>query len=137
MSLSKELIELIMDEQMRQDGEFIPAGTDFLEKLSLRAEVLIHEERALCKGFVFFYCNDPDKVFSFITLVMVNPKCRGLGIGGALIKYVMFLTSQRGFKFCRLEVKKHNSSAMSLYNSLGFCKVEDRGDRYLMEARVV
>ena len=136
MSLSEGIINLIRDEQIRQGGRFIPEGQEYLQKLIDKAELVSHGSSSKCLGFVFFYCNDPEKKSSYITLLMVSPDSRRTGIGASLVKYVLEQTQQRGFKVCCLEVKKDNGGAIKLYQSVGFCEIEDRGDRYLMQAAV-
>lgn len=136
MKLREEIINLINSEQIRQTGKFVPAGDEYFQKLANKAEVLSHESHGKCLGFILFYCNDLEKYSSYITLLMVAPDSRMLGIGAALTKYVLALTLQRGFKVCRLEVRKENQAAIKLYETVGFSLVEDRGDKYLMEAQV-
>ena len=136
MNLPKKIIDLINDEQIQQSGNFIPEGDDYLNKIANKAEFLSHESLDKCLGFVFFYCNDPSKYASYITLLMVEQSSRKSGIGAALVQYVLTLTAQRDFKVCRLEVRKDNMAAIKLYENMGFHHFEDRGDRYLMEAQV-
>ena len=135
MNLPKKIVDLIHGEQIRQTGEFVPEGEEYLEKLADKAELLSHDSLDQCLGFVFFYCNDPAKYSSYITLLMVAQSSRKSGIGAALVRYVLTLTAQRGFKVCRLEVRKENAAAIKLYETMGFCQLEDRGDKYLMEAQ--
>lgn len=136
MNLPKKIIDLILVEQIRQMGNFVPEDDGYLEKLADKAELLSHDSLDQCLGFVFFYCNDPAKYSSYITLLMVAQASRKSGIGAALVQYVLTLTAQRGFKVCRLEVRKENAAAIKLYETMGFFQLEDRGDRYLMEAQV-
>ena len=136
MSLPEGIIKLIREEQVRQGGRFIPDEQEYLQKLADKAEFVSHNSSSKFLGFVFFYCNDPEKQLSHITLLMVSPDSRKMGIGASLVKYVLEQTKQRGFKVCRLEVKKDNGGAIKLYQSVGFCEIEDRGDRYLMQAAV-
>ena len=135
MNIPKKIVDLIHTEQIRQIGKFVPDGNEYLEKLAANAEFLSHQSLDQCLGFVFFYCNDPTKHSSYITLLMVSQASRKSGIGAALVRYVLTLTAQRGFKVCRLEVRKENATAIKLYEAMGFCQVEDRGDRYSMEAK--
>lgn len=135
MHIPEKIVRLILAEQSRQSGAFVPDAGDYLEKLANKAELLSHETGGQCLGFVFFYCNDPAKQASYITLIMVAEHSRKLGIGAALVRYVLALTAQRGFKVCRLEVRKENAAALKLYEAMGFYQHEDRGDKYLLEAK--
>lgn len=137
MSLSEKILALIQSEQALQGGRFIPNEKEYLKKLANKAELISHEAFGECRGFVFFYCNDPSKYASYITLIMVSQAARKSGIGTLLVKYVLALTARRGFKVCRLEVEKENLTALSLYKSMGFIQIEDRGDKCLLEAQAV
>lgn len=135
MNLPKKIVDLILFEQLQQMGNFFPEGDEYLEKLADSAELLSHDSLGQCLGFVFFYCNDPAKYSSYITLLMVAQTSRKSGIGAALVRYVLTLTAKRGFKVCRLEVRKENVAAIKLYETMGFYQSENRGDKYLMEAQ--
>ena len=134
MPLPVQVLALIADEQTLQNGGFVPNDESFLLKLEEKAELLTHTENGKCSGFVFFYCNDPHKISSYITLIMTAQFARKKGIGTSLAKYVLNITKARGFSCCHLEVKKDNISAFSLYKSLGFEIIEDRGEKLLMRA---
>lgn len=136
MCTLNKVYELIRDEQSRQMGNFIPEISEYLQKLSTKAELYVSEVKGNCAGFVFFYCNDPKKFFSYISLLMVAPECRGRGVGAELVRQVIATTESRGFSKCRLEVRKDNFSAIRLYRDLGFYTLEECGEKYLMEAVV-
>lgn len=137
MNIPDKVLALIQREQAIQDGVFIPNQEDYLIKLANKAELITHEEFGECLGFIFFYCNDLSKCSSYITLILVAQSSRKLGIGAALIKHVLTLTALRGFEVCRLEVRKENAAAIKLYKSLGFIEIEDRSDKYLLEAQAI
>jgi len=73
---------------------------------------------------------------SYITLVLVDPRDRGLGIGQALVDFVFSVARRRGFTVCRLEVGKSNQAAYKMYLSQGFRLVEDHGEMHLMEVNL-
>ena len=126
---------LIVDEQQRQEGQFI-SDVDldaYLEKLSGHAEILVNSTPDRCRGFVAYYCNDTATRRAYITLVLVHPDDRGAGIGRTLVGCVLNLARQRGFLSCRLEVGKDNRFARDLYGSLGFTVIEDRNQKELWE----
>ena len=130
------IVALIFEEQARQSGHFIedvdlPA---YLAKLADRAEWLSDFTAGRCRGFVAYYCNDPGSRRAFITLVLVDPRDRGTGLGRALVTCVLQIAKQRGFTACGLEVAKSNQAAYDLYLSLGFQVVEERAHRVLLEA---
>jgi len=125
---------LILDEQSRQSGQFIEIEFDaYIAKLEAKAEIVADFIDDRCRGFVAYYCNDINTKIAFITLVLVDPQDRGLGIGQALTLFVLNIARLRGFNACRLEVKKSNKVAYNMYLSHGFYLVEDRIETYLME----
>lgn len=134
MKLRNEILELIRQEQQRQDGRFVPNEDIYLEKLAAQAELVCHEVRGVCVGFAFFYCNDAERQASYVTLLAVAPEARRQGVGSALVHYVLGMTKARGFSVCRLEAHKGSPAAMRLYEASGFQVVEDRGDKVLLQA---
>jgi len=134
--LPPQVEALIREEQARQGGAFLGRSVvlaEYLAKLGARAEILAHMEGGRCRGAVAFYCNDVVCQKAFITVVVVDPRDRGQGIGEALVSYVLQTARRRGFVACRLEVQKANHPALALYEAGGFRIVEDRGDRELLE----
>jgi len=127
---------LIRAEQARAKGEFIKyAPIDvYLEKLKSKAEFVDHSVEGECAGFVAFYCNDYVGRIAFITLVLVSPEYRGLGISKCLLRRVLDVCRSRDFEKCCLEVRANNVSAIRLYDSFGFTVTEDRKGAYLMTA---
>jgi ribosomal protein S18 acetylase RimI-like enzyme len=136
MKIPDQVINLIQEEQTLQPGKFILKDSSYLKKLEDNAELVVHNLIDGCGGFVFFYCNDPQKESSYITLIITSPNARKKGLGSCLVEYVLKITKQRGFKRCALEVRKENYVAIKLYESLGFMVVEDRGEKYLMQVEV-
>lgn len=134
--ISDQLLELIADEQTRQQGLFVPNCNDYLNKLSANAELLVHNDPSGVQGFVFFYCNAHDRIASYISLIGTSLKARGKGVGFALLNQVLFISKQRGYSCCKLEVRKDNISAFKLYKRIGFAIVEDRGEKYLMHIQL-
>lgn len=135
--MNKEINLLIEKEQLRQNFEFIPKDGAYLKKIFEKAEFLSHNIFGECLGFVFFYCNDEKKESSYITLLLVNEKYRNNGIGAGMVKYVLFLAKNRGFKNCRLEVLKRNLSAINFYKSIGFFVAKELQEKYLMEFNLI
>lgn len=136
MKIPDSVLSLINDEQQRQQGEFIPQDPGYLEKLSQNAELLIHQDPSGILGFVFFYCNAPDKNVSYITLICTSILARGKGIGHDLLKHVLELSRNRGFSHCQLEVKKDNTRALNFYQKAGFVCIEDRNSKFLMSLKL-
>ncbi len=133
--LSEQIVAMILEEQSRQDGRFIHrADLDaYLTKLGEKAEIVSDSIGGRCRGFVAFYCNDMATKKAFITLVLVDPRDRGLGLGQALVGFVLNVARLRGFVACQLEVSKENQVACKMYLAQGFRLVEDRGEMQLLE----
>jgi ribosomal protein S18 acetylase RimI-like enzyme len=133
--LADNIAALIRAEQSRQDGQFVDVADldGYLAKLHDKAEFLSDSQGDRCRGFVAFYCNDEVSKRAYITLVLVDPQDRGLGIARTLVAGVLQLARERGFTSCRLEVAKTSVAAHALYRSLGFTAIETRGDKDLME----
>lgn len=132
MEIPKDVFELIQAEQLRQGGKFISNTPDYLEKIANQAELLIQRSESAILGFVYFYCNDPEKKFSYITLIVTALSSRGSGVASALVEEILNISKARGFKACRLEVRKDNAPAIKLYERKGFRGYIDRGDKILM-----
>ena len=129
---------LIEEEQRRQNGHLVEGIEldQYLKKLGDFAELVSDSVAGRCRGFVAFYCNDESTKQAYITMVLVAPEHRRLGIGSALVSCVLDLARRRGFTTCRLEVAESNADAFAIYSALGFVLVERRGDRQLLEVRL-
>jgi ribosomal protein S18 acetylase RimI-like enzyme len=126
---------LIEDEYARHGSDFI-GGVDlqaYLAKLDRHAEVIAESVSGRCRGFVAFYCNDALARRAYITLVLVDPRDRGRGLGKALVGDVLDTARQRGFDSCSLEVRRTNETAYAMYRSLGFRVAEIREHADLLE----
>lgn len=133
--LSEPITTLIREEQARSGGAFIvtPDFEAYLAKLDAHAEIVADTSGERCRGFVAFYCNDDTTKQAFITLVLVDPRDRGLGIGQSLVGNVLDLARSRGFHSCRLEVAADNVAAKKMYGALGFHRVDSAAAKDVME----
>lgn len=136
MTIFNQVLKLIEVEQINQNGQFIPDDLAYLEKLKNCAELIVHQSQEKILGYVFFYCNDKNKKFSYITLIGTAQTVRGKGIGIGLIQSVLAISKVRGFSSCRLEVRKENVTAMKFYERVGFLPIEDREDKLLMQIEI-
>ena len=126
---------LILEEQARQQGRFLP-GVDlevYLAKLGARAEIVAEAGEGRCRGVVAFYCDDAESRRAFISLVLVDPRERGRGLGRTLVTRALDVARSRGCTACALEVTDGNAAAQALYHALGFHPIESRGGRHLLE----
>jgi ribosomal protein S18 acetylase RimI-like enzyme len=127
---------LVVAEQMRQDSRFIESVDidGYFAKLLARAEWLTEIDGDRLRGVVAYYCNDTAMRRAYISLVLVDPRDRGSGLGKALVLRALDVARARGFKSCRLEVNPSNEPAYAVYRALGFTLVEARATRHLLEA---
>ncbi len=96
--LHDSIKSLILEEQARQNGLFVQyVDMDtYLAKLGAIAEIVSDSIGGRCRGFVAYYCNDMDTKIAFISLVLVDPRDRGLGLGQALTAFVLSVAKQSG-----------------------------------------
>lgn len=125
--LSQEIVELIVEEQVAQDGMFIKniSLPVYMKKLSDNSEIVAIYGENRCKGFVAFYCNNLITLQAYIPLVLVNPLDRNKGIGKAIVKSALAIMETRSFNLCQLEVNPTNIYGMAVYKSLGFYQIND------------
>ena len=132
--LADVIRSLILDERARDRHFLDDVDVDaYVAKLTERAEMVTDWTTGRCRGVVAFYCNDETTRQAFITLVLVDSRDRGAGIGPALVRCVLDLARRRGFTSCRLEVAQQNDVAQAMYLSLGFRVVETRARTHLLE----
>ena len=65
-----------------------------------------------------------------ITNVAVDPSCRRMGIGEALLRALLAEAKRRGAEQVSLEVRVSNEAAIALYKALGFESVGRRKNFY-------
>lgn len=103
-------------------------------------------EKSICDSFEnncnrFFVATENDAVVGYIGMsvmadegyilnVAVLPQFRGKGFGKRLVEQVLCLAEKLNLVFVTLEVRVSNSTAISLYTSLGFEKVGERKNYY-------
>jgi GNAT superfamily N-acetyltransferase len=93
------------------------------------AEWLIIEREGEAIGRLYLHEPGEDLLVVDISLV---PQCRGMGIGGAILRDTLALAGERA-KTVSIHVEKVNP-ARRLYSRLGFSAVEDVGVYELMRA---
>lgn len=86
-------------------------------------------------GFISYYINNLETKIGFISMVLVDDKYRGFGIGLSLVKYALNDIENAGFIACNLEVNKRNSIAFKLYSNLGF-KVSTEKQNSLIMSKI-
>lgn len=127
--------ELVYAEQELQDGKFLE-NIDiekYLLKIRNNSEILSHHINGHYAGFVAFYCNNHNTLEAYVTLILINPKFRGLKIAKTLLSATLASIKERGFRSCALEVKSENYRAIKIYQELGFHDYEQKEASKLMK----
>lgn len=71
-------------------------------------------------GLVAAYCNDPEAKTAFVSSVSVLPMFQGQGIARQLIQHCIDHVQSLAIGQITLEVDAGNTTAVNLYNNLGF-----------------
>lgn len=104
----------------------------YVQKILKYSSIISIIEEGKLHGFISYYNNDPEQKNAFLTLIAVHPDFQGKGIGKKLISFSLTDLKQKKFKNYSLEVLKHNTAAISLYENFGFKIKEDRDQVWLM-----
>jgi len=132
--LMQDIIRQLICQELSRDTSFLNVPIEsYCDKLMQQAEFALSFKQNVCQGFVAYYCNDKKTRVAYITLIMVTPEWRNKGIGKALIHFVIERARTLEFRYLDLEVTKHNKAAIALYTRLGFAKVEERKEKWLMQ----
>lgn len=130
----KKLIEKHNDVS---DGVYIKTDIDdYILKLANYATILPYYNNSRLKGFIAYYANDILKQDAYLTMIIIDKEARGEGLGNLLLQSTIFDLVQRGFKNYRLEVLKHNTKAIKMYEKFGFIIEEDRTDMWMMNLKL-
>ncbi len=89
--------------------------------------VIVHSLQKKVIGYIIFW-----KVFEDVQInnIAVHPEFKRLGIGRAVLEYVIDQVHRDGAKFITLEVRPSNTAAMTLYRKLGFKPLSIRKGYY-------
>lgn len=63
--------------------------------------------------------------------ISLNKEFRGLGIGTALMKEMLYLLKHQGYKQASLAVQKANY-AVNMYKKVGFSILHENAEEYIM-----
>ena len=67
--------------------------------------------------------------------ISIYQEYRGYGMGTALMKEILSMLKQRGYKRISLSVQKENY-AVKMYKNVGFTILEENGEEYLMTCKL-
>jgi ribosomal protein S18 acetylase RimI-like enzyme len=122
----------IAEHLSRCDADFVPPLSgrfeikDYAEKIASKATRFEAWSGVTLAGFVAFYCNDQEKHIAYITSVSVLRNWTGKGIAYRLMKQCIEHAKALGMRQISLEVASGNTSAIKLYEKIGF--VADRAN---------
>ena len=98
------------------------AQLESLAEVREQLTVMVEGERVI--GFANLYHHRPGQ-FAYIGNVIVDPHCRGRGLGRLLIEYLFDLAVERlVLPEVRISVFSDNTTALLLYAALGFSPYE-------------
>ncbi len=92
----------------------------YLNKLNQAATIEDYESNGVLSGVVCYYCNDPERINGFITLLIVAENEQKKGIATKLLIKAINCMKQRSFEYCILEVNVNNYKAIAFYKKNGF-----------------
>lgn len=92
----------------------------YVEKICKSATIIsIHQDDFLC-AFIAYYDNDPQKEMAYLSMIVVDIKCQGMGFGRNLLQTAINNLEVKRFRKFKLEVRKDNAHALNLYKKMGF-----------------
>ena len=103
---------------------------EYAEKILSTAEILSVVKNDQVVACIVLYCNDFNTKYAYIPLVGVLQQYRGLGYAKSLVSAAISIVKSREFK--TIGIHTENSSALKLYQSLGF-DIKQQGDRKYLE----
>jgi [ribosomal protein S18]-alanine N-acetyltransferase len=118
----KQSIINIISENYDLMKRFVTADRleSYVEKIQANAQIDPYFTAEKMVGFIAYYCNDPQRELAFLTMLCVDLKYSGQGIGKQLIANAILHLKKMKFKKFELEVKKENNIAKEFYYKIGF-----------------
>lgn len=114
------------------DQDYVPALSTIVDldvyarKLVDKAVVLLAVIDDRDVGLIAVYMDDSERKIAYISTIGVLKCVRGLGVGEALINSAIELSKCKGMLRIRLEVARHNHSAIKLYEKVGFSLLDSQ-----------
>lgn len=131
--MKEQLLKLIKRSNSKEQGISITVPLEeYVEKIFLNSTIIPYFISGNLKGMISYYNNDPNKKYSFLTLILIAEDYQGQGLGKLLLQMSIDDLQKKGFESYGLEVLKINLKAIKLYEDFGFQKQEDRGELWLM-----
>ena len=119
--MNEKITALLEDLNSLHNKRLLEIDIDcYVEKIIKNAAILCHFDRGNLEAFIAYYCNDPQKETSYLTMLAVSPQAQRKGLGRRLLQFVIENLKSTGFRHLWLEVLKDNVKAIQLYESAGF-----------------
>ena len=126
---TKEEILRILQEYNNSFVEPTDSRVGDLEQYAMKlidtAEVYTLKDENIECGAVVFYANDFYSMTSYLTMIVVDDKCRGRGLGSLLLALCEEKSKIVGMTRLLLEVDIRNKKAIEFYKRNGFLKLKD------------
>lgn len=97
-----------------------PNAEDYLQKWQNQAIFIAAKAGKEHLGYAIFYANNVRDKIAYISMIAVRPKYQGVHIGQRLLDECFRISKDCGMFLIRLEVRKDNQKALSLYRKNGF-----------------
>lgn len=107
---------------------------DFIKKITEKAVLITQKSDNKIVGLTVLYCNNVKERKAYISLVGVLKEYRGLGIAKNMLNKAITYAQKQNFTV--LGIHSNNPIAILLYQSLGFCIIEN-GNRVYMEKKLI
>lgn len=128
-------------EQLEQFGDFLPSPlsqrmspSEFTDKVIAHGEVWFALHRnGKPIGVIVFYANNEETRRAYVSILSVDPSCRGRNVGRMLMKRAIAVARKRNMRSMALHVDLDNIPPNRLYRSLGFRLIEQEGNRGQLE----
>jgi ribosomal-protein-alanine N-acetyltransferase len=119
------------------DGRFILVDLEeYINKIISNATIITYYEKGIMCGFIAFYNNDFNNKDAFLTILAIDPKHLGKGIGDMLLKSSISRVKHDKFEKYFLEVIKNNDKAINLYKRNGFTVFQETENHFKMILRI-
>lgn len=98
---------------------------DYSKKLLNKAECYIYEEKENIRGFVAFYANNYDSKVAYLSIILVDHKFRGKGVGNKLIERMEKCCRKKGFEKIKMEMSSGKEGLKKWYLDKGYSTVHN------------
>ena len=104
----------------------------YVDKIWANSKIISVLKEGVLQGFISYYENDTANEQAFLTMIALDPRFQGAGLGKILIQASIRDLKTKGFRHYKLKVEKSNKKAQALYESLGFKVENELGTKFLM-----